>query len=261
MRRSFRLVRLFVAASLSAQLEYRATFFASALESVAQVGVGLLGLALFLRHGDSLGGWSYPQAALVLGLFTLTQGFISVALQPNLSRIAEGVREGGMDFTLLKPLDAQFLVSTRNLNLFRLSDALVGAGIVVWAVAHLPEVTPGGLLLGALLYLCALVMVYSVWFALSTTAFWWVKVQNITELFQGAFGAGRFPVSAFPAPVRFALTFVLPIAFITTVPAQAALGQISPALVLLSPLAALALWLFSRLFWLYALRSYTSASS
>lgn len=261
MRRCFRLIRLFTAASLSAQLEYRATFFATTLESVAQVGVGLLGLALFLGHGDTLGGWSYPQAALVLGLFTLTQGFISVALQPNLSRIAEGVREGGMDFTLLKPLDAQFLVSTRNLNLFRLSDVLVGAGIVVWAAAHLPEVTLGGAALGGLLYLCALVMVYSVWFALSTTAFWWVKVQNITELFQGFFGAGRFPVSAFPAGVRFALTFVLPVAFITTVPAQAALGQVSLTLVLVSPIIALALWLLSRLFWQYALRSYTSASS
>ncbi len=256
-----KLIRLFVGAALSAQLEYRANFFASALESVAQVGVGLLGLALFLGNSDSLGGWSYPQAALVLGLFMLTQGFISVALQPNLSRIAEQVREGSMDFTLLKPLDAQFLVSTRNLNLFRLSDALVGAGIVVWAAARLPEVTLGGLLLGALLYLCALVMVYSVWLSLSTTAFWWIKVPNITELFNGAFGAGRFPVVAFPAPVRFALTFVVPIAFITTVPAQAALGQLSLTLAVISPLIALTLWLLSRLFWLHALRSYTSASS
>ena len=59
---------------------------------------------------------------------------------------------------------------------------------------------------------------------LTTTAFWLVKVDNISELFYAFFSAGRFPVSAFPVWVRFVLTFIVPIAFITTVPAAAAVG-------------------------------------
>ncbi|MGI8748916.1 MAG: ABC-2 family transporter protein, partial [Deinococcus sp.] len=133
--------------------------------------------------------------------------------------------------------------------------------ILGYALPRLDHVPAGGLLLAALLYLCALVTVYSVWFMLATTAFWFVKTDNVTELFNGVFGAGRFPVTSFSAPVRLALTFVLPVAFITTVPAQAITGSLTPGLGLLAPL--LAVWLFvaSRLFWRRALASYTSASS
>ncbi|PYE54944.1 ABC transporter permease [Deinococcus yavapaiensis] len=261
MKRYLRLVGIFAGASLSAQMEYRANFIAGLLESLGQVGIGLLTLVIFFRNASTLGGWTAPQAAVVLGLFMLTNSFIAVALAPNLNRIAESVRLGTMDFTLLKPIDAQFQVSTRNLNAFRIGDALIGVGIVVWGLVQLQGVTVGGVLLGLALYLSALVTVYSIWFMLATTAFWWVKVQNITELFNGFFAAARYPVVAFPGGIRFLLTFVVPIAFITTVPAWAVLGELPPGFAIASPLLAVTLMVVSRLFWRYALRNYTSASS
>ncbi|WP_245557559.1 ABC transporter permease [Deinococcus peraridilitoris] len=250
-----------MANSLSAQLEYRGNFFAGLLESLGQIGIGFLSLSLFFRNSSALGGWSLPEAALVLGFYMLTISFISVFLYPNLSRIAEQVRLGTMDFTALKPLDAQFHVSTRNLNAFRMGDGLIGLVVVIWALVQLGGVGVVALLAGVVLYLCALAIVYSIFLILATTAFWWVKVENITELFTGLLGAARFPASSFPGWVRAFLTFVVPITFITTVPAQAMLGRSTLTLTLVSPLIALALLAISRLFWLYALRSYTSASS
>ncbi|WP_424952103.1 ABC transporter permease [Deinococcus sp.] len=263
MRRKLRLLRVFLAATLSASLEYRLNFIGALLTSLGDSAVALLGLALFYARPEagSLGGWSYPQALLVVGFFMLTQGFISVVLQPNLNRVAESIRTGTLDFTLLKPIDAQWSVSTRNLNLLRLGDVLVGLMILGYALARLDQVTAAGVLLAALLFVCALVTVYSLWFMLATTAFWFVKTDNVTELFNGVFGAARFPASSFPAPVRIALTFVLPVAFVTTIPAQAITGTLTPALTLLAPAIAGAAFLAGRLFWLYALRNYTSASS
>jgi ABC-2 type transport system permease protein len=37
--------------------------------------------------------------------------------------------------------------------------------------------------------------------------------------------AGRFPMVAYPAAYRFFFTFVVPVAFLTTVPAEAMLGR------------------------------------
>ena len=62
---------------------------------------------------DTVGGWTFREALLVTGFFILTEGFIAVFVQPNMSQVAEAIRTGNMDFTLLKPLDAQFSVSTR----------------------------------------------------------------------------------------------------------------------------------------------------
>ncbi|GHF57243.1 ABC-2 type transport system permease protein [Deinococcus metalli] len=262
MRRYLRLVRIFTGATVAAQLEYRANFVGAVLASLGQVGVALLGIGvLFGQPGTtSVGGWSFREALLVTGFYMLTEGFIAVFVQPNMSRIAEAVRTGAMDFTLLKPIDAQFGVSTRHLNVLRVPDMVIGVGLIVSAASAL-TVTPGSALAAALLYASALVIVYCIWLGLSTTAFWFVKTQNVTELFSGVFGAARFPATAFPVPVRFLLTFVVPVAFVTTVPAQALTGQLGVTLALTSPLVAAALLLVTRLFWRYAVASYTSASS
>lgn len=260
--RYLRLLAVFVGATLSAQLEYRANFLGAVLAAVGEVAVALLGLAVLFGQPEvnTVGGWSFREALLVVGFFTLTQGVIATFIQPNLSRIAEAVRTGQMDFVLLKPLDAQFYVSSRQADLLRLPEVFIGLGLIVYAAWGL-GVTASGVLAAAGLYACALGMVYAIWMLLSTTAFWFVKTQNASELFQGVFGAGRFPVSAFPARVGLLLTFVVPIAFITTVPAQALTGGLGAGTLLAAPALAGALLLLSRLFWRKAVGSYTSASS
>ena len=146
-----------------------------------------------------IGGWTYREAVVIVGLFTFVQGFIGAFLRPNLNRIAEAVRLGTMDFTLLKPIDTQFLVSAREVNVFRLADMLIGLGITAWAISGFSSVHAPGLALGLVLLIAALLIVYALWFILSTTAFWFVNVANVTELFSGVFQAGQFPVTAFLA--------------------------------------------------------------
>ncbi len=259
--RFFNLAAIFAGASVSAQMEYRINFLINIVGSILTAGGALFGLLILTGDGQPIGGWSYREATVVVGLFTLVQGCIGCFLQPNLNKIAETVRLGTMDFTLLKPIDAQFYVSTRNVNVFRLVDVCVGLIVIIWAASGLPGVTLLGLMTGALLVMTALAIVYSVWFMLATTAFWFVKVENATELFLGLFRAGQFPVTALPGWVRFFFTFVIPVAFITTVPAEAIIGRLVPTNVLVALVVAAALLLLSRWFWFFAIRNYTSASS
>lgn len=260
-RRYLRLIRIFAGASISAQLEYRTNFVVNLIGSLLTAGGALFGLFVLYGDGQPLGGWSYREALVVVGLYTLIQGFIGAFLSPNLNSIGEGVRTGTMDFTLLKPIDAQFLVSTRNVNIFRITDILVGIGLIVWAAARLPGAAVGGMVAGGILVLASLVMVYAVWLMLTTTAFWFVKVANLTDLFSSLFRAGQMPISAFPGWVRMIFTFIIPIAFITTVPAEAIVGRATPGGALAALLVALLLVGASRWFWRFALRDYTSASS
>ncbi len=261
LRRYLRLMRVFAGASISAQLEYRANFMISLIGAFLISGGSLFGLLVLTGDGQPIGGWSYREASVVVGLFTLMQGFIGAFLYPNLNKIAEAVRLGTMDFTLLKPIDAQFLVSTRNVNVFRMIDMVIGIIVIVWAASDIGGITAQGVALGAALVAAGVVIVYAIWFMLTTTAFWFVKVENITELFSGLFRAGQFPVTAFPTWVRLLFTFIVPVAFITTVPAEAIVGRIRPESALVAAGVALVLLLISRWFWSVAVRSYTSASS
>jgi ABC-2 type transport system permease protein len=88
-----------------------------------------------------------------------------------------------------------------------------------------------------------------------------VKTWNATEVLRAALSAGRYPVSAFPPPVRLFFTLVLPVAFLTTVPADILLGRSSDSWILASVGVATAALAISRGFWRLALRYYTSASS
>jgi ABC-2 type transport system permease protein len=261
LRRYLRLIGVFVRASVSAQLEYRANFLISLIGALLTSGGALFGLLLLSADGQPVGGWTYREASVVVGLFTIVQGFIGAVLSPNLNKIAEAIRLGTMDFTLLKPIDAQFLVSTRNVDLFRLIDIGIGLIIIIVAASGLPAMGVSSVLLGALLIGTALLIVYAIWFILTTTAFWFVKVENITELFNGLFRAGQFPVSAYPGWVRGLFTFIVPVAFITTVPAEAIIGRIRLESALMAAGIALALLAVARWFWGVAVRSYTSASS
>ena len=261
LRRYLNLAGVFMRASVSAQLEYRANFLISLLGALLTSGGALFGLLVLSSDGQPVGGWSYREASVVVGLFTLIQGFIGAVLSPNLNKIAEAVRLGTMDFTLLKPIDAQFLVSMRNIDPFRAIDVAIGLVVIVVAASGLPGVTAASVLLGALLLGAALTIVYAIWFMLTTTAFWFVKVENITELFNGLFRAGQFPVTVFPTWVRLFFTFVIPVAFITTVPAEALVGRARPEIAAIALGVALALFALARWFWRVALRSYTSASS
>jgi viologen exporter family transport system permease protein len=261
LRRYLRLLGVFARASISAQMEYRANFLVSLFGALLAAGGALFGLLVLSGDGQPVGGWSYREACIVVGLFTIIQGFIGTLLYPNLNKIGESIRLGTMDFTLLKPIDSQFLVSTRNVNFFTSFAMLIGAGITIWAASGIPGLTPAQALAGALLFGAALAIVYAIWFILTTTAFWFVKVENITELFNGLFRAGQFPVTAFPGWVRLLFTFVVPVAFITTVPAEAILGRINLGTALAALGIALGLLLVARWFWGVAVRSYTSASS
>jgi ABC-2 type transport system permease protein len=66
---------------------------------------------------------------------------------------------------------------------------------------------------------------------------------------------------AYPATYRFFFTFIVPVAFLTTVPAEAMLGRSQIVWLVSAGALALGLLFLSSIFWRFALRFYTSASS
>ena len=117
------------------------------------------------------------------------------------------------------------------------------------------------MLAGALPFAFGILILYSVWFILGTLSVWFVKIYNITYVLKALLEGGRFPIAAYPTLYRIFMTFVVPVAFLTTVPAEAFLGRGSAFYTTLSALFALVFFTVSRLFWRFALRYYTSASS
>ncbi len=111
-----RTLRVFWATSLSSELEYRLNFVTSSLYSLGQLAGTLFTIQVLYNKGYQFYGWTRDETYLVVALFTLMDGITTSALSPNLSKIVWHVQRGTLDFILLKPLDSQFQLSTRNLT-------------------------------------------------------------------------------------------------------------------------------------------------
>ncbi len=262
MLRYLRLFSLFAHNSLQIALEYRVNFLTSLMQSSLWLLWGVIGVLVFFQFSGTLGGWTLPQALLVVGLFRIFEGVIDGIMRPNITRIVEHIQKGTLDFVLVKPVDSQFMASLRQINLLVLPDILVGFGLIGYGL-WLGEIWPSPLQIAAFLFMlaCGIVIAYAIWMLLVTTAFWLVQVENVTELLTAIYETGRFPVTAYSPAIRLVLTFVIPIAFLTTFPAAALIGLLDPLYLGLAPLLAGLLWWAARAFWRVGLRSYTSASS
>ncbi len=243
-------------------LEYRANFAINALLSLIGISWSVAGVAIFFLHTDEIRGWRFNELMIVLGLFLTFLGLVEMLLVPNVQDLMEHIRLGTMDFILTKPINSQFHASLRRINIWRGIDILLGLGVGAYGMAQLAE-WPSlvRFLLFIILCLCGIVILYSLVMLLVTSAFWFVQLENVMELLYTFFEAGRFPITIFPTWVRILLTFVVPIAFITTVPASVLLGRLGGVFVLYSLGVTAALCTVSVLFWRYAVRHYSSASS
>ncbi len=260
MMRYLSILRLFWSTAIAAEMEYRINFLLAALSSIGNLAGSLFGLFLFYRTGYTFQGWSWYEALLVLGVFTLLQGLSATFLVPNLNRIVRHVEQGTLDFILLKPISSQFWLSTYTLSPWGLPDVLFGLTMLIFAGNQL-NFSLHHYLWGFFPIACGFMSLYSLWFILGATSIWFVKIYNVTEVLRGLVEAGRYPISAYPASYRLFFTFVVPITFLTTVPAQAMLNRTSEIWLLGSGLLAIALFIIAQQFWQFALRFYTSASS
>jgi ABC-2 type transport system permease protein len=252
--------------SVLTAMQYRTDFVVRGLLAVLWMVVTLVPLLVVFGARRQVAGWSFPEALVVLGWFTLLHAVLEGAVSPSLTAVVEHVRHGTLDFVLLKPADAQFLVSTAKFEPWRAVDfvgALLIFGYAFRELGRAPTAT--GVLVGLVFFVLAMLILYSIWILVVSASFWVVKVDNLSYLFGSVLDAARWPIDVFNGVFRGALrivfTFVFPLAVMTTYPAQALLGTLTVTRAAGALVGGLAFAVVARAVWMRALALYTSASS
>jgi ABC-2 type transport system permease protein len=257
-----RLALLFLRVGVMNELQYRVNFVVQLLQTVVATGTGLVVLSLIFDRTADLEGWTRPQLLIVMGVFTMIHGVVGFAIEPNMSRLMADVRLGTFDYALTKPADAQLLVSVREFRIWKLTDVVVGAAVLGWGIAELETGVGWSESLGfALTIVVGGTMVYCFWLLLTTGAFWFVRMEQLQELFYGLYRAGQYPATIYPAWLRVSLTFLVPLAFAITVPSEALTGRLTGLRVLGAIGFMLLLVVLTRLVWRRGLRRYGGASA
>jgi ABC-2 type transport system permease protein len=262
MIRYARIMRTFLAAEVKNELAYRLNFFLGIFEMIIVIGTSIGAVLVLFTQTTSLNGWSLPQMIALTGVYYLVQGGVNVVFSPSFEKLMEHVRQGTLDFTLLKPANTQILVSIRHFRIVRLVDFFIGTSVVIVGLAMLGStVTAWSVLTFLVTLACGIACVYALLLSLVTLAFWFVRVDNILAIFWAFTDAGRFPIDLYPGWLRFTLATLVPIGIAVTVPAEAISGRLS-AETFFAMLAGTAFSVgFASWFWGRGLRSYTGASA
>jgi ABC-2 type transport system permease protein len=253
---------LYLKVAVLNELQYRVNFFVQLFQSLIQVGTALVMLSLVYSHTDDLHGWSEPELLSLVGVQILLGGLIHTFIQPNMERLMEDVQLGTLDYALTKPADSQVLVSVRQVRIWQVVEGISG---LILLIVGLSRVESSIGFVDALSFGFALsvgaVLIYCFWLIITTGAFWIVRMEHVLELFEGIYQTGRWPVGVYPGWLRYSVTFLVPVAFAVTVPAEAVTSRLEWTTLLTAVGFAAVLFAFTRWFWRFGLRHYSGASA
>jgi ABC-2 type transport system permease protein len=263
MIRTLRLFALQFRVSAASAMAYRANFLIQGAMSAAWTVINLVPLIVVFGQRDEIApGWDRPSALIVMAYFTGVHAVIEGTISPSLQDLVEKIRSGAFDYVLLKPVDAQAMISASRYEPWRVFDLLAAVAIVAYALAQRGEPPAAAdLALGVVLFGAGVLATYALWMVCAAASFWVVRLDNLMFLLGSIFDVARWPVQVFHGVWRIVFTFVIPVAVMTTFPAMALLGRLGAGATLATTGGALLLLALSRVIWRTAIRSYTSASS
>lgn len=251
-------------ASLQQDLAYRANFWINLLHSLLNLVVAIAALLILFNQIEVLNGWTFSTTLGVMAVYLIIGALRSLFIGPSLETLVgmgQEIWNGNFDFSLIRPVNIQFLVTFRIWRFFSLFDLALGIAVLVYAISQSNDpITWLNWLLFAIALIAGTVIIYALLLGLSALAFWSPGFL-ITWVFDALFQLARYPIGIYPPVVRILLTWVIPIGLITTIPAQALNGQIGIGVVLLS--SSIAAVLFLAASWLFhqGVNRYHSASS
>lgn len=250
-----------IRASLTTAMQYRSDFLLDGATGLLRTAAALAPILLVFEHRDAVMGWTLPEVTLVAALYFFMHALLAGLVEPNLGEIVEAIRTGTLDFVLLKPADAQLLVSLRRVAPAPLWDLLSSGLLGAWSLSQMPPPGVADVLVALLMVASGLLAMYGLWLLAICASFFFVRVDNLRFLLWSVIDAGRWPLPVFAPAIRVILTAVIPVGVMTTFPALALRGTWSLELVVVGAGVGVGFAVLSRWAWRRSLRAYTSASS
>ncbi len=246
--------------SLQAQLTYRLGSAGFLLGKIVRFVFFFAFVAAVFRRTDRVAGYTLEQTALFFLTFNVVDMVAQVFFRGvyNARRV---VNEGDFDFYLIQPVSPLLRMVCSSV------DALDAATLVpvLALTCVLLRRLPGAGWLGAAAYaaltLNALALVFAVHVAVAALAVRTQELENAVWIYRDVMFMGRFPVDVYAFPVRLALTFAVPVAVMTSFPAKAYLGRLSPAWIAYAFALGAGATAAALAFWRSSVARYASSSS
>ena len=256
-----RVLPLLLAMKIRSRMEYRASFFIDAAAMILTYGsVYATFWVLLLRFG-TLAGWDWPELAVLLSFQLFTYALGASFSFTQFRDMEEQVRLGQLDVLLVKPFSPWAYLTFSGYNIGYIAHVTLAVGLMGWAVTQVDVIWSFGLVLYLLAAIVsAAMMVGAIMTLIGGSSIVLVQSRYLYSIFFGFWELSRFPLTIYPAALQWAMITVMPLAFMSYVPAAVFLGKdvvilgtwAMPLSLLAGPLAvAIAMW-----HWRWSIRHY-----
>jgi ABC-2 type transport system permease protein len=266
MSRYLRLYTAFMQFSLTRELSFRGNFLAKMSVELIWLGLMFIFYKTIFRQTNMVADWNEHQYLFFIGCYVALEGFIETLFLENCLNLAELVRTGELDFYLLKPIDEQFLITTKSVDLSTAPNILMGCFLMGMALVGMDwQFDAVRVLLFLLNFVAGLVLAYSCLLMLAATSFWLTRNSSMMEMWWLFTSLMRYPRDIFrepwALPIGFFFSFALPVMLVIHVPASVMVKAIDPWMTVYLLVSAVVMFWASRAFLHLAMRRYRSASS
>jgi len=252
--------------NLIREMSFRGHFLVQAASELMWIGMLLVFIKVVFRASSDVSGWSEPQYFFLTGTHIIVTAIFESLFFGNCWRISQLVRTGDLDFVLVQPASAQFLLSFSHMDFSSLANLPVGAALCLHgAVAANIAFDPLRVALFFVVILAGVLTLYSLLFMFAVTSVWLIRQTGVDHLWFYAVSLARYPAEIYRGfaggALWFTLVFVVPVLLISNLPANVMVRTFEPFMVAYFVVISLLLFGLSRIVLNVALRWYRSASS
>jgi ABC-2 type transport system permease protein len=264
MRRYIEIYSIMLRNSLIREMSFKANFILWMLVEVLWFLGQIVFFSIIFGSVNQIGDWSKWEVVLLVGTHQIIAQLFQAFFFMNISTIPELVRTGKLDSMLALPIDSQFAVSTKQFGLDSVVNALLGGAVVLVSLARLhfaPQPIHIALYLVAICF--GIAIHYSIMITLAAISFWIIRAQGLVYGYFNFLNIARYPDVIYPRLFRLIFSWLIPVIIVANIPARVLIKPLGQPLWLMFHLIAASGLVFclSRLFWHFALRHYSSASS
>lgn len=261
MKRYIKIYLLLIKINLSNLIIHRANLINSFVATVGWSVISIVGIMLLTNRVTSVYGWTKYELYLLAGIYTIIIGINHMLFSQNFRRFSEILNKGSLDGILLKPIDSQFQLSLWQINFTSILRSVIGIIFTIYAIQTGNfTYTFLGILVFTLFIGLGTLLLYSIWYIIMTCVVWFTNLTNLVDFLYNFNNLARYPKEIITKSGNIFLLILFPLTLVATVPVREFLQKVDFFEITYFSFFSLGLFVFSRVFWKYALRYYGSAS-
>ncbi len=258
MKRYIKLYKIFLKNSFIKEFSDIPNIVVSHIAVIAWMLSTVIFYRVLLNHFEEIAGWNWAECLILIGSYFTIDGLIYTLFYWNMLKIKNFVNNRNLDLIIIKPIDSQFIMSTQEIQASMYIQFITTLVFIIIGISNLSlSISITQIILYLIFMTCACFIAYSLWFILTCTIFWIPKIDNIIHFFEEIFSFAQYPSSIFSGILSIIIHFLIPLAFMTSIPSQILTKKINNEMFFIALILTLIFVSSSKIIWKLGLKKYT----